>query len=295
MHEHIKGLLITAAGVILLSPDAVLVREVGAPEATTVIWRGLLSGIVLAVALAVAHGGGLGRAVRGMGRWGVVCGALFAVNTTLFVYSIEHTAAANTLVIIAGGPLFGAVLSRFALGEAVAAETWIATMLVVLGIGVVVGDGLAQGTWRGDLAGIVVSLSLSANFVIMRKRKDISMVPATGLGFFASGVIALAAAAVGAVPGPVVPPSGDVVPLVLMGAAVLPAAFGLITLGPRRITAPEVGLLMLLETVLGPLWVWLLRGELASATALAAGAFVVVTLCVYFTVRLRRVRAEAPT
>jgi len=286
--DHLKGLLITALGVIILSPDALLVRLVDSDIWTTIVWRGVLTFLALAAGLAVSHRGRLLAAFRSTGRWGLLVSLFFAVNTTLFVYSVTHTAAANTLVIIAGGPLFGAVLSRIFLREHVAAETWVATLLVVGGIGVLVGDGLQQGTWTGDLAGIVVALSLSANFVVMRHRKDISMVPATALGALTSGVVVLAVMLASGHGPPAVAVPQDWLWIAAMGLVVVPGAFGFITIGPRYITAPEVGLLMLLETVLGPLWVWLALGELPTATAAAAGVFVVVTLVAYFTVRLRR-------
>jgi drug/metabolite transporter (DMT)-like permease len=164
----------------------------------------------------------------------------------------------------------------------------VATVLVLSGIAVLVGDGLQQGTWAGDLAGIVVSLSLSANFVVMRHRKDINMVPATALGALWSALaVAAGALALGHAP-PVPIGAGDLPWMLAMGLVVVPGAFGLITIGPRYITAPEVGLLMLLETLLGPLWVWLVLNELPTPTAFAAGVFVVVTLIGYFTVRLKR-------
>lgn len=286
--DHVKGLLITALGVGILSPDALLVRLVDAGPWPIVVWRGVLTFLALAAALAVIRRGRLWTAFRAVGRWGLVSSLFFATNTTVFVYSITHTAAANTLVIIAGGPLFGAVLSRIFLRERVAPETWAATVLVVAGIAVLVWDGLHQGTWTGDLAAIVAALSLSANFVVMRHRKDINMVPATALGglWSALAVAAVGGALIGLDAVTVAP--GDFVWVAAMGLVVVPGAFGLITIGPRYITAPEVGLLMLLETLLGPLWVWLLLNDLPTPTALAAGVFVVVTLIVYFTVRLRR-------
>ena len=84
-----------------------------------------------------------------------------------------------------------------------------------------------------------------------------------------------------------------VLPLVLLGLVVIPVAFTLISQGPRYLPAAEASLLMLLETVLGPLWVWLALGERASALSLTGGAVVLVTLAVYFTWRLRGPRGVA--
>nr|WP_037257670.1 DMT family transporter [Rhodovibrio salinarum] len=289
MSDHAKGLVITALGVLVLSPDALLLRLLTVDPFTTVFWRALLMGITLASVLALVYRGRADRAVRAVGGWGLISAQIYALNMISFVYSIHHTSAANTLVIIAAAPLFAAILSRVFLGEGVRPETWAATVIVLGGIAVVFWDGLAQGTWNGDLAALVTALCLASNFTILRHRKHIDMVPATALGgFIAAGVLLLIGAAT-----PGSPNGQDWLVLALLGFFVVPVAFGLITIGPRYITAPEVGLLMLLETVLGPLWVWLALGERASALSLTGGGIVLVTLAIYFTWRLYGRRAVA--
>ncbi len=282
--EHMKGLAITSAGVLVLSPDALLLRMLSIDSWTTVMWRSLLMSLVLLAAMAIVERGRPWAAFRGVGRWGLLSSILYAANATSFVYSIHNTAVANTLVIIACSPLIAAVFSRIFLGERVAPETWIATTLVAVGIAVVFWDGLGRGTLHGDLAALATAFFLAGNFTILRFRKHINMIPATALGGFwaALAMLGLGLAA------PFSLNEQDVLVMALLGLVVVPLAFGLITIGPRYITAPEVGLLLLLETVLGPLWVWLALNERASDTALMAGGFVVATLLVYFTVRLRR-------
>lgn len=288
--DHTKGLAITGFGVLVLSPDALLLRLLETDPFTTVFWRGLLMGLTLAGVLALVYRGRPLRAFRSIGRWGAVSAGIYALNMTSFVYSITHTAVANTLVIIAAAPLFAAILSRVFLGERVKPETWLATIVVLAGIAVVFWDGLAQGTWDGDLAAVVTALCLASNFTVLRHRKHIDMVPATALG---GGLAALGLLLTGAA-APLSPVGTDWLVLALLGFVVVPVAFGLITIGPRYITAPEVGLLMLLETLLGPLWVWLVLGERASDLSLTGGAVVVVTLLVYFTHRLRRPSVASP-
>ncbi len=289
LSDHAKGLAITGLGVLVLSPDALLLRLLTLDPFTTVFWRALLMGLTLAGVLAVVYRGRADRALRAVGRWGLVSAHVYALNMISFVYSIHHTAVANTLVIIAAAPLFAAILSRLFLGEGVRLETWAATLVVLAGIAIVFWDGLAQGTWDGDLAALVTALCLAGNFTILRHRKHIDMVPATALGgFIAAGFLLVIGAA-----SPLAPDGRDWLVLAVLGLFVVPVAFGLITIGPRYITAPEVGLLMLVETVLGPLWVWLALGERASALSLTGGGIVLVTLAVYFTWRLRGPRSVA--
>lgn len=287
--DHVKGLAITGAGVLVLSPDALLLRLLSIDSWTTVMWRSLLMSLVLVAAMTVVERGRPLAAFRSIGRWGLVSSLFYGANATSFVYSIHNTAVANTLVIIACSPLLAAVMSRVFLRERVALETWVATVLVVLGIAVVFWDGLGRGTLDGDIAALATAFFLAGNFTILRFRKHINMIPATALGGFwaALAMLVLGLAA------PFSLNEQDVLVMAILGLVVVPLAFGLITIGPRYITAPEVGLLLLLETILGPLWVWLALNERASDTALLAGGFVVATLLVYFTVRLRRQQAPA--
>jgi drug/metabolite transporter (DMT)-like permease len=282
--QHLKGLGITGFGVLVLSPDALLIRLLSVDPWTTVMWRGGLMGLTLFAVLALVTRGKPLRSVRAIGRWGAVSAAIYGLNMTTFVYSINNTAVANTLVIIAAAPLFAAILSRVFLKERVAAETWLATTLVIAGIAVVFWDGLGRGTWDGDLAALATAWLLAGNFTVLRHRKHINMVPATMLGGIGAAVVLTLVGAAA----PLSPSGQDWLVLALLGFVVVPIAFGLITIGPRYITAPEVGLLMLLETILGPIWVWLALGERASDIALSGGALVIATLLVYFTIRLRR-------
>ena len=280
---HAQGLLLTAFGVLVLSPDALLLRMLAASHWTVVFWRGILMFLVLAAVMAILHRGRPLAAFRAVGRWGLLSSLFYGLSSAMFVYSINNTAVANTLVIIAGTPLFAAIMSRVLLKEGVARETWIATVIVVGGIALVVGEGLDRGTWDGDLAAMAVMLMQAGNFTLLRHRKHINMVPATALGGLLSGVgvLLLGLAA------PFEMQGADIPIMALLGLVVIPVAFGLITTGPRFITAPEVGLLMLVETVLGPLWVWLALGDRAGIQALIGGLIVIATLTVYFALRLR--------
>ena len=152
------------------------------------------------------------------------------------------------------------------------ARIWFAIGIAVLGIGLIVWEGLGQGTILGDTLALVASLLLGAKFTIIRRRRAINMVPAMAISglFFAAGAFAFSS--------PLEVQSSQMVWVVLMGFAVIAPATALTTLGPRYIPAAEVGLLTLGETVLGPLWVWLAIHETPSPLALIGGAIVLTAL-----------------
>jgi drug/metabolite transporter (DMT)-like permease len=143
------------------------------------------------------------------------------------------------------------------------------------------GDGMSLGTSWGDVAALASGIGFAAALVLVRRARRRDMLPATAL----SGVVLALASLPFARPLALAP--GDVAPLFTTGLVILPIAFGAFTIGPRYISAPEVGLLMLLQAVLSPAIVWLVLGEAMTGAGLVGGAIVIGTLAVHSAFGLR--------
>jgi drug/metabolite transporter (DMT)-like permease len=272
--EHRRGLLIVAAGVVLLSPDALLIRLLPLGAWSIVFWRGLASTAGLCLLGLLLWRRRLGARFLGIGAWGLLAAGLSAASGTLFVVSVTHTSVAHTLLIVAASPLFGAVSSAIFLGEQVRAATWAACLAVLAGIGAIVRTSLGSPHLVGDLAALAVAISASSMFVVLRHRRHVEMIPAVTL----SGLIS---AAVAAPWGAVFSLTAREVAVVALLGLMLPVSLALLTRGPRYLAAPEIGLLMLLETVLGPIWVWLVLGEQPGVQTLLCGALILSVLAVH--------------
>ena len=225
---------------------------------------------------------GLINAFRAPGRAGLLAGLLLGTSTICFVLSIRHTLVANTLIIVGASPLVAALLSRIFLHEPVARRTWVAIVFALVGIYITVSDNLHQGLFYGDLFALGTACCMGGNLSVVRSVPHLDMTSSIAIG----GIFAALAVLPVAAPFSIAPP--DVFYLLLLGICVLPISFGLITLGPRYLPAPEVSLLMLLETVVGPLWVWLLLAENPGPRAFAGGALVLFTLGIHSLLGLRR-------
>jgi len=276
--EHVRGLVLTISGVVVLSPDALLVRLIAADTWTVLWWRGLLMGIGLFVYVALRDPRGIAGSVQALGPVGFLSVPLFAGTVTLFVTSLALTSAANTLVILSVAPLFAAVFGRVFLGEAVPPWTWIA---ILAGIVVIFAGNLGGGTVWGDLCAVGSVACIAGHFVVARHRRAVSVVPAVAL----SGFLMCAVSTLWAAPFDVA--SEDLVLLAVLGLGVIPISHALITEGPRYLPAAEVGLIMLLETVLGPLWVWWVLGEVPMAVTFVGGAVILATLIAHSIAGLR--------
>lgn len=279
--DQLTGIALAVAGVIALSPDALLIRLIDSDPATLLFWRCLLQGATLWAALALVYRGRLPATVRAMGRAGAGAALVFATTMTLFVSSITLTSAANTLFILATAPLFAALISWLVLGERVAVRTWAAIAMALVGIAIIFVGGLGGGTLIGDALGLGAALSLASQLSIVRRVRDTNLVPALAAGTLIVAGLSLFLAE------PLAPDASDALWLFLLGVVVLPVAFGLLTLAPRHIPSPEVSLIMQLEALLGPLWVWLGVGEVPPFATFIGGAIVLTTLVVHSALNIR--------
>ncbi|SMF84513.1 EamA domain-containing membrane protein RarD [Tistlia consotensis] len=285
------GFWVTLAGVLALCPDTLLVRLIATDAWTLMFWRGLLMGIGLLVFFAAGEGPGwLARLLR-IGWPGVAAALMFATNAICFVLALDNTTVANTLLIVATSPFFSALLSWIFLGERISLRTTLAILVACAGIatifsGSLVGADHAGSLW-GDLSALCTAVGMAGGFVLVRRHRRVNMVPAMALGDLIACLVALPLAS------PLALDGSQFGLTLIMGLLLLPVAFGLITIGPRYIPAPEVGLMMLLETVLGPLLVWAVVGEASSPEALIGGAVVVGTLAVHALIGLRQASRAA--
>ena len=225
---HIKGLALTFTAVLILSPDALLIRLIRCDVWTLLFWRCLLTAGMQTIILAFVYRRQFIRTCFQVGRTGLYSALTVVVGSLLFVNSIKHTAAANTLIILAATPLFSSLLSRIFLGENPARRTWMAILICFCGILLIFSGSLAHGLLLGDLMAVGATLMWASNLVILRSGKAINMVPANLLGNLLVVPVTLL---IGAQPMAV--SADDVTFLVLLGGLVLPVSFTLITLGPR--------------------------------------------------------------
>jgi drug/metabolite transporter (DMT)-like permease len=279
--SHIKGLAIATAGILVLSPDSLLVRLISVDPWTQLFWRGLLMAVGVGIGLAVNYRSNLPKAFRNIGRPGLLAGALIGAGTMLFVQALSRTSVAHVFIIIGVGPLFAALLGRIFLKEAVHLHTWLAIGGALAGIWVAVANDAQDGRLAGDLCAAVAALCQACYLTVLRSSQDVDMTPTVAVGG------ALVALIVWPLAAPLSLTPMDVVFSLLLGLVVLPVSLALIAIGPRYLPAPEVSLVMLLEIALGPYWVWLVLDEEPGGRAFVGGAIVLTVLVFHSVAALR--------
>ena len=277
--QNTIGLALAIFGALLLTPDTLFMRLSELDGFSMLVWRGGLSGVAyLLIWMWLSL-----RVERKMPNiFTVSFGAIILcqmLNATLFSLAIAVAPVAVVLIGVATVPVFAAALSRIILGEPLSALTIITAILVIIGlyISVLGQEGseiiLDKTTLQGAVLGLGVAFSLAMNFTIIRKDKDVPFVLAIAIGAFM-------AAALGAVCADALywPPLGNMAAIALTGVVILPVSFVTLSYAARFVSSSTVSLIMLLETVLGPLWIWWGIGEVPTNSMLIGGAIVVICL-----------------
>ena len=272
-----SGLMLALAGALLLTPDTLLMRLSGLDGGAMLAWRACLAGLVfLSIGLIARFKEEKGNRARvsSFGFWSLVMCQIG--NASFFAFGIALAPVAVVLLAVATVPVIAALLGYFLLGEPADRRVWATIVLVVSGILMSVAGDIERGmnidfeTLLGACCGLAVAVSLAFNFVIIRKNKTVPFELAIGLGALIAGCTAFYLwPAAWQVRG------ASLIYISVTGLIILPVSFFLLSKASRLTSAANVSMIMLLETVLGPLWVWLGIKETPNSLTLLGGVLVV--------------------
>jgi len=268
-----RGQIYVALAAIAWSTAGVLQRQLTLDTSTQLAGRAAFAAAALFAYVAVAERGRVLEAFRSVGGAGVAVALCVATASGSFISALNHTTVARVLFILAISPVLAALLARLALGEPITRRTVAAMVIALAGIAVMLGAP-GEGSLAGDGLAFLTAVSFAVMIVITRWRHDVSMAPATCL----SQAILVAAFLPFASPGQI--GGGDVGWLAALGIGQIGLGFALLSVGARLIPAAQVGIITLLEVVLGPVWVWLVLNERPSTLTLVGGAIVIVAIVI---------------
>src|SRR5881628_1206217 len=186
-----RGALLVACAAVCWSSGGLIARLVTTSPWTTSLWRSLSASIFLAVVLWIVRRRSIVAQWRDGGRPVVAVAVCMALASTCFIFSLARTSVANTLILISTGPYVAGVLGWMLLGERVAARTWLAMGVVLVGAVVMMSDSYARGAIVGDLLAIVMAASFATATVLVRRHGEIPMAPAAALATALTALVAL--------------------------------------------------------------------------------------------------------
>jgi len=283
-----RGALLVACAALCWSSGGLIARLVTTSAWTTTLWRSFFASVFLALVLWIVRGRGIVAQWRDGGLPVVAVALCMALASTCFILSLAHTSVANTLILISTGPYVAGLLGWLLLGERVALLTWLMMGVALAGAVIMVSDSYGRGAITGDLLAVVMAASFATATVLVRRHPDVQMAPAAVLATMLTTAVALPLA------DPFATTPRDLALLAFFGVGQFGAGFLFFMAGARSIPAAQSSLIGMLETVLGPLWVWLVLSEQPAAASLIGGAFILAALLTNTLVDLVRPHRETP-
>lgn len=275
MHTRGMGFFIALLGALLMSMDPVFIRFAGVNGFDTAFLFGLFTAISMPVVLQRTSESGLMQVVKESGWPLLVAGALMLGSATGLVFSIKNTSIANTFVILSATPALAAVFSWLLLRESTSRSTWLSIIAVMVGIVIVTSGSFGSVNWFGDVLALFSVVCLSLMFTLLRKYKNVSRLASVGLGGGLLAVVMFFFAT---------PGEYSVNTWVIMGAmGLFTAPFGRVMsmVATRYITAAEVSMTLMLETVLAIIWAFIFFSEVPPLTSIVGGSIIFLTIFFY--------------
>ena len=277
-----KGSLLAFTAVMFITPDSLFIRLSNIETWGLLFYRGAIPFITVFIALLMVYKANFFKLLFSMGRPGIFYAVTFSITNITFLISIQNTNVANTLIMIAMAPMLSAVLGAIFLKENPDKKTWIAILITFLAAIYIFYDSIQLGNILGDIFGFVTALGLAIGAVVVRSAKEKNLVPAAMMGKLLVAVFALFFVK----DFELIHTDIFIVPLMCILCVAIP--FVLVTIAPRFITAAEVNLFFLLETIFGPIWVWLVIKEQPSLETIIGGIIIILTLAIHSSLALKK-------
>ena len=276
-----KGSLLAFVAVMFITPDSLFIRLSNVDTWGLVFYRGIIPFMTVLIGMLIIYKLNFFKILFTSGYHGIFYVITFSVTNITFVVSIQNTNVANTLVMIATAPMLSAILGAIFLKEPPDKKTWISIIITFLAIIYIFYDSLKLGNFYGDILGFVTAIGLAVGAVIIRSAKNKNLVPAAVVGKLFVATFALLFIESFELVGKDL----LIVPMMCILCVAIP--FVLVTIAPRFIPAAEVNLFFLLETIIGPIWVWLIIKEQPSLETLQGGLIIITTIAIHSYLKLK--------
>ena len=276
-----KGSLLAFVGVMFITPDSLFIRMANIETWGMLFYRGAIPFVVVLFGLLLFYKNNFLNALFKIGYPGIFYIISFSICNITFIISIQNTNVANTLIMVAMAPMLSAVLGAIFLKETPDKKTWVAIFITFAAVTYIFYDSIELGNILGDIFGFITALGLAVNANLARYAKNVDLVPSAVIGKLCVAIFAFFFVEnFDLVENDII-----IVPLMCVMCVALP--FVLVTIAPRFITAAEVNLFFLLETIIGPIWVWLVIREQPSLETILGGLVIIITIAIHSFLKIK--------
>ena len=281
LSDQQKGSLLAFIAVMFITPDSLFIRLSNVDTWGLVFYRGFIPFVTVFLGMLLIYKLNFFKMLFSSGYHGLIYIGTFSLTNITFVVSIQNTDVANTLVMIAMAPMLSAILGGIFLKELPDKKTWVAIFITFLAAVYIFYDSLKVGNFFGDILGLITALGLAIGAVTIRSAKNKNLIPAAVVGKLFVAIFALFFIESFTLA------DNDLIIVPLMCIMCVAIPFVLVTIAPRFIPAAEVNLFFLLETIIGPIWVWLIIKEQPSLETIQGGTLIILTIAIHSFFKLK--------
>ena len=282
-----KGITLSLIGVLIITPDTLLIRLINLPSWELLFYRGLVPFICLFLFLLIYFKKKFINSFLILGMPGLLYAVLIALGNTTFVISVQNTNVANTLIMLALTPFATAILSSIFINEHPNKRMWITIIACFFTILFIFYDSYQGNRILGDFFGLLTAILIGGSAVVVRYSKSNDFVPSLLIAklftflipiFFIQNISTSLVV------------NSEQLLFIITSGSLLVIALACMTIAPRYIPAYEVEIFFILETILGPIWVWLVIQEQPSTKTIIGGTFIIVIIMVHTFTELRQIK-----
>ena len=274
MNNNKKGIIITALGVLLMSFESLFIKLTSISPFTFSFYLGIFMFISMLLLLIIKQRDIIREVTKTSFYIFLLCGILMGSANIFFIWAIKSTTAANVVLIIGTGALFTSFFAYLFYREKIRLNVLIASFFLFIGLFIIFNDKIGAGNLKGNLLALLCTMTFSLSFVLMSKYTRINRIAITAMTGISLAIIAYFASDTISID------FYNLFVVGVMGLIITPFSRVLIFSGTKFINASEVSLLMIIETVMGPIWVWMVLNEVPSSYTFIGGAIILLTLIV---------------
>ena len=282
LSDQQKGSLLAFIAVMFITPDSLFIRLSSVDTWSLVFYRGVIPFFTVLIGMLIIYKLNFFKMLFNSGYHGIIYVITFSITNITFVVSIQNTNVANTLVMIAMAPMMSAILGAIFLKEMPDRKTWVAIIITFMSAVYIFYDSLKLGSIYGDILGFITAFGLAVGAVTIRSAKKKNLIPAAVVGKMCVALFAMFFIE----SYNLVERDLFIVPLMCVMCVAIP--FVLVTIAPRFIPAEEVNLFFLLETIIGPFWVWMVIKEQPSIETIQGGTIIILTIAIHSFLKLKK-------
>jgi drug/metabolite transporter (DMT)-like permease len=272
MNNNTRGILITALGVFIMSLESLFIKLTSISPFTFSFYLGIFMFISMLLLLVIKQRDIIREITKTSFYIFLLCGILMGSANIFFIWAIKSTTAANVVLIIGTGALFTSFFSYLFYKEKIRINVLIASFFMILGLLIIFNDKVGLGNLKGNILALLCTMTFSLSFVLMSKYTRINRIALTGMTGISLAIIAYF------VSDTITIDLYNLSVVAVMGLIITPYSRVLIFNGTKFINASEVSLLMIIETVMGPIWVWMVLKEVPSTYTFIGGGIILLTL-----------------